>query len=228
MNDLITSKKLPLWAAARSIYGCAIECLTVKNSQSLIPRILPSGEFSFGTSLLFSPVSFVKLIEVGFALPQMRHFLTAPRSTFCSIINLARVGNAYRSASQMKEIYGILNGSLEAICSYLNHHLVAKKTFDEETLNTLAFEIKGMKRKWLIRMDVSNGWHVVACSPLQHASACLTFKDIEVAKNAALGALDPWLSLTNAEIILSGRIPLLDKFGYISRIAQNEVPRPGR
>ena len=30
------------------------------------------------------------------------------------------------------------------------------------------------------------------------------------------------------EIILSGRIPLLDKFGYVSRIAQKEVPRPGR
>ena len=228
MNDLITSKTLPLWAAARSIYGCAVECLTVKKSQSLIPRILPSGEFSFGTSLIFSPDSFVKVIEDGFALPQMRYFLSAPMSTFRSVINLARVGNAYRSASQMKEIYGILNGSLEAICSYLNHHLVAKKTFDEETLNTLTFEIKGMKRKWLIKMDDSNGWHVVACSSLQHASACLTFKDIEVAKNAALGALDSWLSLTNAEIILSGRIPLLDKFGYVSRIAQKEVPRPGR
>ena len=228
MNGLITSKTLPLWAAARSIYGCAVECLTVKNSQSLIPRILPSGEFSFGTSLIFSPDSFVKVIEDGFALPQMRYFLSAPMSTFRSVINLARVGNAYRSASQMKEIYGILNGSLEAICSYLNHHLVAKKTFDEETLNTLTFEIKGMKRKWLIKMDDSNGWQVVACSPLQHASACLTFKDIEVAKNAAFGALDSWLSLTNAEIILSGRIPLLDKFGYVSRIVQKEVPRPGR
>ena len=48
----------------------SVECLTVKNSQSLIPRILPSGEFSFGTSLIFSPESFVKVIEDGFALPQ--------------------------------------------------------------------------------------------------------------------------------------------------------------
>ena len=228
MNDLITSKTLPLWAAARSIYGCGMECLSVKNSQSLNPGILASGEFSFGTSLIFSPESFVKVIEGGFAFPQIRHFLTAPTSTFRSVVNLARVGKAYRSASQIKEIYGILNGSLEAICSYLNHHLVAKKTFDEETLNTLTFEIKGMERKWLIKMDGSNGWQVVACSALHRASACLTFKDIEVAKNAALGALDSWLSLTNAEIILSGRIPLLDKFGYVSRIAQKEVPRPGR
>ena len=228
MNDLITSKTLPLWAAACSIYGCGVECLSAKNSQSLIPRILPSGEFSFGTSLIFSPESFVKVIEGGFAFPKVRHFLAAPTSTFRSIINLARVGKAYRSASQIKEVYGILNGSLEAICSYLNHHLVAKKTFDEETLNTLAFEIKGMKRKWLIKMDDSKVWQVGACTSLHRASACLTFKDIEVAKNASLGALDSWLSLTNAEMILSGRIPLFDKFGYVSRIAQKEVPRPGR
>jgi len=70
MNGLITSKTLPLWAAARSIYGCSVECLTVENSQSLIPRILPSGEISFGTSLIFSPESFVKVIEDGFSLPK--------------------------------------------------------------------------------------------------------------------------------------------------------------
>ena len=228
MNDLITSKTLPLWAAARSIYGCGVECLSAKNSQSLVPRILPSGEFSFGTSLIFSPKSFVKVIEGGFALPKIRYFLTAPTGTFRSVINLARVGKAYRSASQIKEIYGMLNGSLEAICCYLNHHLVAKKAFHDESSRTLTFEIKGMQRKWLIKMDGSNCWQVGACSSLDRASACLAFNDIEVAKNAALGALDSWLSLTNAEIILSGRIPLLDKFGYVSRIAQNEVPRPGR
>ena len=228
MNDLITSKTLPLWAAARSIYGCGVECLSAKNSQSLVPRILPSGEFSFGTSLIFSPKSFVKVIEGGFALPKISYFLTAPTGTFRSVINLARVGKVYRSPSQIKEIHGMLNGSLEAICCYLNHHLVAKKAFHDESSRTLTFEIKGMQRKWLIKMDGSNGWQVGACSSLDRASACLAFNDIEVAKNAALGALDSWLSLTNAEIILSGRIPLLDKFGYVSRIAQNEVPRPGR
>ena len=228
MNDLITSKTLPLWAAARSIYGCGVECLSAKNSQSLVPRILPSGEFSFGTSLIFSPKSFVKVIEGGFALPKIRYFLTAPTGTFRSVINLARVGKVYRSPSQIKEIHGMLNGSLEAICCYLNHHLVAKKAFDDESSRTLTFEIKGMQRKWLIKMDGSNCWQVGACSSLDRASACLAFNDIEVAKNAALGALDSWLSLTKAEIILSGRIPLLDKFGYVSRIAQNEVPRPGR
>ena len=228
MNDLITSKTLPLWAAARSIYGCGVECLSAKNSQSLVPRILPSGEFSFGTSLIFSPKSFVKVIEGGFALPKISYFLTAPTGTFRSVINLARVGKVYRSPSQIKEIHGMLNGSLEAICCYLNHHLVAKKAFHDESSRTLTFEIKGMQRKWLIKMDGSNGWQVGACSSLDRASACLAFNDIEVAKNAALGALDSWLSLTKAEIILSGRIPLLDKFGYVSRIAQNEVPRPGR
>ena len=228
MNDLITSKTLPLWAAARSIYGCGVECLSAKNSQSLVPRILPSGEFSFGTSLIFSPKSFVKVIEGGFALPKISYFLTAPTGTFRSVINLVRVGKVYRSPSQIKEIHGMLNGSLEAICCYLNHHLVAKKAFHDESSRTLTFEIKGMQRKWLIKMDGSNGWQVGACSSLDRASACLAFNDIEVAKNAALGALDSWLSLTNAEIILSGRIPLLDKFGYVSRIAQNEVPRPGR
>ncbi|MDC3283926.1 hypothetical protein OAV01_01485 [Opitutales bacterium] len=228
MNDLITSKTLPLWAAARSIYGCGVECLSAKNSQSLVPRILPSGEFSFGASLIFSPKSFVKVIEGGFALPKISYFLTAPTGTFRSVINLARVGKVYRSPSQIKEIHGMLNGSLEAICCYLNHHLVAKKAFHDESSRTLTFEIKGMQRKWLIKMDGSNGWQVGACSSLDRASACLAFNDIEVAKNAALGALDSWLSLTNAEIILSGRIPLLDKFGYVSRIAQNEVPRPGR
>ena len=228
MNDLITSKTLPLWAAARSIYGCGVECLSAKNSQSLVPRILPSGEFSFGTSLIFSPKSFVKVIEGGFALPKISYFLTAPTGTFRSVINLARVGKVYRSPSQIKEIHGMLNGSLEAICCYLNHHLVAKKAFDDESSRTLTFEIKGMQRKWLIKMDGSNCWQVGACSSLDRASACLAFNDIEVAKNAALGALDSWLSLTKAEIILSGRIPLLDKFGYVSRIAQNEVPRPGR
>ena len=51
-------------------------------------------------------------------------------------------------------------------------------------------------------------------------------KTSTIAQDAALGRLNSWISLINGNVIVAGRIPLIDKFGYVARLVQKEVPMP--
>jgi len=226
MKQFLPRNKLAIWAAARSIYGCALECMSTRHANSLQPKFQPIGRISLGPALSFYPTSFRKLIEGGIGLPKLDGVFFSPLNSFFSLINLAKVGKTFRSGFRDHEISGIFQGSLEAICVYMNHHPIAAKAFESEETHSIAFRIHGLDKWWLIENDKCKGWYSRPSNSQFVASASLTFKNPHAARSASLGQLNNWLGITRGEIILSGRIPLLDKFGYVARIAQREVPRP--
>ena len=54
----------------------------------------------------------------------------------------------------------------------------------------------------------------------------LTFLNKEIAFEGLLSGIDQLGATASGEMMIQGRLPLMDKIGYVSRIAQKEVPQP--
>ena len=223
---MIVDNLLPLRAAASAIYSCAQSILSAPESKRLRPKFLSDGKVQLGNLLIFSEKQYYRLIEKGLGIPQLRNLFLSPIQSIRLFLSLAKVGKLYKS-KEVEVVAPIqLKASLEAICIYLNHHSYASKIFKPEQGFRLLIGISNAGTKFLIYYKENNGWKVDFTENKLQESACLLFKDIKVAQDATLGRLNSWISLTNGNIVVSGRIPLMDKFGYVARLVQKEVPMP--
>ena len=57
-------------------------------------------------------------------------------------------------------------------------------------------------------------------------SVKLTFLNRDIAFEGLLNGVDQLGATATGEVMIRGRIPLMDKIGYVSRIALREVPKP--
>jgi len=72
-------------------------------------------------------------------------------------------------------------------------------------------------------------WDVWKCTsekPDTEPSVVLDFKNLGSAIRGACGQIDPLADPVLGNIMVAGRIPLLDKFGFVARIVSREVPSP--
>lgn len=218
--------ELPLRAASSAIYSCAQSILAAPDAKRLRPKFLPGGEVELGNLLIFSKNQYYRLISRGLGVPRLRNLFLSPIQSIRSILSLAKVGKLYKS-KDLKVIAPIqLKASLEAICTYLNHHSYSSKIFKPEQGFSFLIGISNTETKFLICYKTHCGWKVYLSWNQQSESASLLFKDIKTAQDAAVGCLNSWISLTNGNIVVAGRIPLIDKFGYVARLVQKEVPLP--
>ncbi|MEK9772204.1 MAG: hypothetical protein VW907_04345 [Opitutae bacterium] len=223
---MVNETRLPIWAAAQSIHACGRVLFPDRIASCLTPQLLSKDEISLGNSLVFSDPQFRNLLKSGLGMPKIGGLLLSPYRSFCIFSCLWKIGKLYKSKKSHTFAPLILRGSLEAICTYMNFHQEASRIFGTEKDSVLSINISETYTKYLIRYQSSSGWSVKYVEESLNSSASLTFKDPAIARKAALGKLDSWLALTTGEILLAGRIPMLDKFGYVARIAQREVPLP--
>ena len=66
-------------------------------------------------------------------------------------------------------------------------------------------------------------WELNNQKVIQNYDASLIFANDQVMCLSAVGKLDHMLATAEGNIQLRGYIPLLEKFGYISRIAKREL-----
>ena len=213
-------------AAAHSIYACGRMHLPPSSVQLLLPQLLTNDEISLGGIVYFKKEQFCRLIESGFAIPRIGKIFISPLKTFRVFAALFKVGRLYNSQNTNVSAPILLRGSLEAICIYMNYHEEASKIFEPESKNSLEIKILETFTNFLIDHKQNVGWSVAMGPNTDTSSAKLSFKNTEIAHQAAIGSLDSWIAITNGDIQLAGRIPMLDKFGYVARIAQYEVPSP--
>lgn len=223
---MISQDQLPLMAAASAIYSCAQSVLSAPDAKRLRPKFLPGGEVELGNLLIFNEEQYYRLILRGLGIPQLRNLFLSPIQSIRLFLSLAKVGKLYKSKEVEVVVPIQLKASLEAICIYLNHHSYASKIFKPEQGFRFLIGIPNAGTKFLIYYKEKNGWKVDFTENKLPESACLLFKDIKVAQDATLGRLNSLISLTNGNIVVSGRIPLMDKFGYVARLVQKEVPMP--
>ena len=217
---------IPVLAAAQSIYACGSMLFSSSSIQLLLPKLLPNDEISLGGVVHFKKEKFCSLIESGFAIPKVGKFLTSPYQSLKVFAALFRVGRLYQSKDTNASAPVLIRGSLAAICTYMNYHLEASRIFEAESECSLGIKILETDTHFIIRNQKDIGWSVTTGGDTESSSAQLSFQNSEIAQQGALGRLDSWIALTKGDVQLSGRIPMLDKFGYVARIAQHEVPFP--
>ena len=223
---MFEAKRIPSFAAASSIYACANVLFSQKNAELLKPRLLPNYEISMGGRLVFSDRQFLCLLENGLGIPKLRGILISPYQSLQVISYLWRVGRLYKSNNRKDQASLLMGASLTAICTYMNMHGKACRIFKNEKEHTLLINILNTETKYFISYDLEKGGTVKNTNKEVHASANLIFKNEDTARKAALGQLDFWIASASGDIVLAGLIPMLDKFGYVARIAQREIPLP--
>jgi hypothetical protein len=115
---------------------------------------------------------------------------------------------------------------LIAICVYLNHHQSASLVFEDEKGNSLLVRVRGKQEGFYISYYQGSGWVVTPVQEHPMSTAGLEFQNEEVAIQSSLGLINSWVGITDGRIHLLGRIPMLDKFGYVARMVQRSIPRP--
>ena len=221
-----TKRELPLRAAASAVYSCAQSILAAPDAKRLRANFLPSGEIELGNLLIFTREQYHRLVSRGVGIPRLGKLFLSPVQSIRLILSLAKVGKLYKSQDVKVTAPIQLKASLEAICTYLNHHWYASKIFKPEQAFNFLIGISNTEINFWIQYEKMSGWKVYLSGNQQSESSSLLFKDFKVAQDAALGRLNSWISLTNGNIIVAGRITLMDKFGYVARLVQKEVPIP--
>ena len=179
-----------------------------------------------GNLLIFSEKQYHRLIVKGLGTPKLRNLFLSPVQSIRLILSLVKVGQLYKSRDVKVTAPIQLKASLEAICTYLNLHSYSSEIFKSEQRYKIVIGISNTETNFLINYEKQSGWKVYFAENQQSESASLLFKNIKIAQDAALGRLNSWISLTNGNVIVAGRIPLIDKFGYVARLVQKEVPMP--
>lgn len=223
---MVNETRLPIWAAARTIYTCACVLSDSNYAKYLAPRLLPNYKIKLGEGLIFSDQQFLKILKNGFGFPEFKSLFLYPYRSMQSFKQLWQVGKLFRTNDSKKCAPILLHGSLEAICTYMNNHRKSGEVLEAERGSSLAVTILGTEEIYLIDHESKTGWSVSSKKNKVFASASLVFKNHHIAHKVSLGKVDSWVAMVKGDILLSGRIPLLDKFGYIARIAQREVPQP--
>jgi hypothetical protein len=224
--QMVDQERLPVLAAAQSIYAFGAQLLPEKLSECLKPKLLPHHQISFGESLVFKDGQLIQLIEHKFGLPKLSSFLWKPRKSLQALFAFWKIGRHFHTRASSADVPNLLYSSLIAICVYLNHHETASRVFADEKANSLLVRVRERDEGFYISYHQESGWCVTSVHGHRLATAGLEFKNEHVAIQASLGLMNSWVGITDGRILLSGRIPMLDKFGYVARMVQRSIPRP--
>ena len=219
-------ERISILAAAHSIYVSAQRIFPHEISRLLVPKLLPRGEISLGETLIFKDHQFINILVKGFGLPKLLSVFYSPYWSCKALLYLWRVGKLYSAKNSNHSTEILLHASLTAICTYMNLHEKSVRIFENEKNNSLSVGILGTGNNYVISNHKGKGWSAKLEEKPFSTSACLFFNNFDTARNASLGKIDSWNALAKGHIQLSGRIPLLEKFGYVARIVQKEVPTP--
>lgn len=217
------------WAAARSIFGATAVMEELDGvTGTLEPSLLPDDRIAIGQKgLVFNQNSLLRAIERGFSIPELFPMLINPLSAIKAIITLKRVSRFYHPNQKMEESLSvILRAGLEAVTVYLNHHSRFNDMFSDFSDELITFNLAGSEPiGWLRRS--AEGLFTAGSEPAEgKPSVELTFLNKKIAFEGLLRGIDQLGATASGEMTIQGRLPLMDKIGYVSRIAQKEVPLP--
>jgi hypothetical protein len=223
---MIDKNRLSTWAAAQAIYAFGEKLFAKHFSECFRPTLLPNHKVLLGNSVVFTDKQFIQLIERRFGFPSLTSCLLFPWQTVQVLYGLRQIGLRFNSHACVSDAPKLLYASLKAICVYLNNHEHASKVFSDEINGSLLVRVRDKGKGFYIFNHHEFGWTVSSASTNTFSSATLEFQNEDVSIQASLGLIDSWAGITGGNIHLSGRIPMLDKFGYVARIVQRELPRP--
>ncbi len=225
----IPQERIAPWAAARSIFGASAVLSELDGkTQKLEPKLLSGDRIAIGRrGLTFRPDSLLQAIERGFSMPELFPMIKNPLSAIQAIATLKRIARHYDpSRVESGSLRVVLRAALEALTVYLNHHPLFHGLFADFSDELITFNLADSGViGWLSRSSdglFSAGTEWVGGKP----SVKLTFLSHDLAFEALLNGVDQLGATASGEVMIQGRIPLMDKIGFVSRFALRELPKP--
>ena len=228
MNE-IPQERIAPWAAARSIFGASAVLSELDGkTQKLEPKLLSGDRIAIGRrGLTFRHDSLLQAIERGFSMPELFPMLRNPLSAIEAIGTLKRIARHYDPTRvERGTLLVVLRAGLEALTVYLNHHPSFHGLFSDSSDELITFNLADSGvLGWLSRS--SDGLFSAGTEPVSgQPSVKLTFLSHDLAFEGLLNGVDQLGATAAGEVMIQGRIPLMDKIGYVSRFALREVPKP--
>ncbi len=223
--------RLVPWALARSIWASAMQLHAAMGKEpkmDLLPSLHADGIVLFGSSgLAFSDNSLIGATQKGWAVPRLMNFMASPFTALRAlqvIISISKIHRFKEIGRLQAEV--ILRSGLEATVTYMNFHPYCQELFFNEVGATFGIGFRDEGPIWKISWNSVESWQVSDYLNDEELFGELLFTDYDSAISCSVGMLSHLIAAGSGKILLAGRIPLLDKFGYASRIAQKEVPQP--
>lgn len=198
----------------------------LESGQRLFPRFASDNEISFGDSALsFTDAKLMKVASGGFAFPCLSKFFASPFSAFLAIKSMIRVGQIHRY-NWKDPTYAkvILAAALEAAVNFINYSPICSSLFEDYQRASIGFSSSKEGVFFVVSQTEFGLWELNHKEKPEDLSANLVFRRDESICSSAVGQIDHMVSVGRGDIQLQGNIPLLEKFGYVSRVVRKEIP----
>lgn len=222
-------ERIVAWAAARSIFGASSAINSFhKKSPKLEPELLADKRIAIGAKgLVFKDSSLLNAVETGFSMPDLFPLLKNPVSAFDAINTLKRIARLYnRDRIGLENLLAIFRAGLESLTVFANHDPASRDLLSGDSEELVVFKLAdSVPLGWVFRPSggvFSAGSDVIAEKP----SVVLTFSSQKIAFDAVVHGIDHMGAPAKGDVKIQGKIPLMDKLGYVSRIAHGKVPMP--
>ena len=225
----IPEERIVPWAAARSIFGASVAINGFHEKiPKLVPELLPNGRIAIGQKgLVFKDASLLQAIETGFSMPDLFPMLKNPLSAFETITILKKIARLYeRDRPGVENLVAIFRAGLESLAVFANHDPASRELLSGESQELVVFKLADSEPLGWLRCS-SEGFFSVGTGFIDgKPSVVLTFSSTQVAFDAVVLGIDQFGAPAQGEVEIQGKIPLMDKLGYVSRIALEKVPIP--
>lgn len=227
-NDHPAKEQISAWAIACSLSAASNEMIEQNiRVQSLQPVLQGASWISLTkeNNMVFSNEDLVRVAGGTFAFPRISCLLKNPVKSLGALLTLIKIRRVYlQKKHSMEQVRILMLAGLETAVCYLNYHSYSRSIMADET-GKIDFYLK---EKFLgsVSCLTNNFWQTSDRNTQEEPSIIITFKDLNTAYRGALGKIDPLVDAAEKNVLIRGRIPLIEKFGYISRLAMKEVPIP--
>lgn len=224
-----STERIAHWAAARSIFGASLVISRYgPKMPELEPRLLPGNRISIGPKgLIFRDSSLLRAIEKGLAMPELRPMFRHPLCALRSIFALRRIARLYdQSKISPNTLSALLRAGLESLAVFGNHDPASRSLFCDEFDELVDFRLDGHGSLGWLCLCPEGAFSAASETPSGTPSVILTFSSREVAFDVILRGMDQLGALATGKVLLQGKIPLMEKIGYLSRVVLGRVPVP--
>jgi len=220
------SNRIVPWTLARCVWASVKELDHSNHAGELMhPHICDDKRIKFGNSgLVFHDNSLIKAARSGFALPCLWSLLRSPSSSIRALKYLIDVGNIHNKQWENPSFSKVLlAAALEASITYMNYHSECERLVRDHRFSSIGVGSIDQGVFMTISRRDANLWELHNAKINQTYDASLIFANDQVMCLSAVGKLDHMLASADGNIQLRGYIPLLEKFGYISRLAKRDL-----
>ena len=126
----------------------------------------------------------------------------------------------------MENLVAIFRAGLESLAVFANHDPSFRELLSGDSEELVVFKLADSETLGWLR-STTDGVFSVGSVPVEgKPSVVLTFSTPQVAFDAVLHGIDQLGAPAKGEVEIQGKIPLMDKLGYVSRIVHGKVPMP--